>query len=216
MLIYNSYTSIGQTKIPDGFVCLQDIDSSFVIELRYASSNNFLGTPVNGYLSNKLYLTKEAAKALITVQKELNSLGFGLKIYDAYRPQRAVNHFKKWAKTPNDTLTKNDYYPDLNKKDLFRLGFIASHSGHSRGSTVDLTLIDFETKEEIDMGSPFDFFGAISHSKYKNISNIQRKNRALLRALMIKNNFRPYNKEWWHFNLRNEPFPNTYFDFPIE
>ena len=202
-------------NLPDGFTYMENIDDSVLIELRYLGSNNFVGTPIDGYKTDKLILTTKAALALKEVQKELNMLGYGLKIFDAYRPQKAVNHFKRWAKDLNDTLQKQEYYPKELKKNLFKHGYIASKSGHSRGGTVDLTLIDWQTKQEIDMGSPFDFFGEISGFNYKGVSNKQRKNRALLRALMGKYNFRPYNKEWWHFTLRNEPFPKTYFDFEI-
>lgn len=214
-LLCFSYVLQAQS-LHDGFNYLDQIDDSIVIELRYASTNNFVGRPIDGYATNKLVVTPEMAYALKNVQKELNTLGYGLKIFDAYRPQRAVNHFIRWAKKLNDTLQKQTYYPNEKKKNLFKHGFIASKSGHSRGSTVDLTLINWETKQEIDMGSPFDFFGGISNFYFKGITDKQRKNRALLRALMGKYNFRPYNKEWWHFTLRNEPFPNTYFDFEIK
>lgn len=203
-------------RLPPHFDYLINTDDSIVVELRYASANNFVGVSIDGYTTNKLIVTLETALALKEVQKELNKIGYGLKIFDAYRPQRAVNHFKRWAKDLNDTLQKQTYYPKEKKKNLFKHGFIASKSGHSRGSTVDLTLINWETKQEIDMGSPFDFFGDISNFYCKGITDKQRKNRALLRALMGKYNFKPYNKEWWHFTLRNEPFPKTYFDFEIK
>ncbi len=140
----------------------------------------------------------------------------GLKLFDAYRPQQAVNHFVRWAKVLNDTLMKQSYYPDVPKSELFKRGYIASKSGHSRGSTVDLTLIDLDTGNELDMGSPYDFFGVQSHPFYKKITDKQRKNRMLLRRVMLKNGFKPYENEWWHFTLRDEPFPNQYFDFPVK
>lgn len=216
LLLLLSFSSLlNAQSLPRDFTYIELIDESIVIDLRYLSNNNFVGKPIDGYTANKIILTHKTALLLKEVQKELNKLGYGLKIFDAYRPQRAVNHFKYWAKDLNDTLKKQEYYPNELKKNLFKHGYIASRSGHSRGSTVDITLIDWQTKQEIDMGSPFDFFGEISGFYYKEISNKQRKNRALLRALMGKYNFKPYNKEWWHFTLRNEPFPKTYFDFEI-
>lgn len=203
-------------SLPDGFTYIDNIDASIETDLRYASTNNFIGKPIEGYNSTKLILTTKTALALKEVQKDLNKLGYGLKIWDAYRPQRAVNHFKRWAKDLNDTLQKQEYYPNEKKKNLFKHGYIASRSGHSRGSTVDLTIIYQQTKQEVDMGSPYDFFGEISGFYFEEISVEQRKNRALLRAFMIKHNFKPYNKEWWHFTLRNETFSKTYFDFEID
>ncbi len=203
-------------NLPEGFISIHGVDTTIVIELRYASHNNFVGKPIDGYAANKLILTDKTALALKEVQQDLSRLGYGLKIFDAYRPQRAVNHFKRWAKDLNDTLQKQEYYPREDKKDLFKHGYIASRSGHSRGSTVDLTLIDLDTGEEVDMGFPFDFFGKESGVYYQGISMQQRKNRALLRVMMLKYRFRIYTKEWWHFTLRNEPFPKTYFDFVVE
>ena len=203
-------------KIPNGFTYMSTVDATITVDLRYASSNNFVGVPIDGYASNKLILTHKTALALKEIQKDINRLGYSLKVFDAYRPQRAVNHFKRWAKDINDTLTKQAYYPREQKKNLFKHGYIASRSGHSRGSTVDLTLIDLTTRKEIDMGFPFDFFGKESAVYYQEITDQQRKNRALLRAMMLKHGFRIYTKEWWHFTLRNEPFPKTYFDFVVE
>jgi D-alanyl-D-alanine dipeptidase len=143
-------------------------------------------------------------------------MGLSLKVYDAYRPQQSVDHFVRWAKKLNDTLMKQSYYPTIRKSDLFKLGFIASKSGHTRGSSVDLSIVEIKTNKEIDMGSSYDFFGATSHSFHKKLSSRQEKNRMLLRNIMIKNGFKPYDKEWWHFTLVDEPFPNTYFNFDIE
>ncbi|WP_299671718.1 M15 family metallopeptidase [uncultured Polaribacter sp.] len=215
LFIFSFFISI-EAQLPKGFVYLENVDSSIKVELRYFSNNNFIGKPIEGYQSNCLILTEETAKSLKNIQQTLQKKGLSLKIFDAYRPQQAVNHFVKWAKVLGDTLMKKEYYPKVPKSELFSRGYIASKSGHSRGSTVDLTIINLNTKKELDMGSPYDFFGVQSHPFYKNISEAQRKNRLLLRNIMLKNNFRPYEFEWWHFTLRNEPFRNTYFNFPID
>lgn len=201
---------------PDDFVYLLDLEPSIKIELRYFSNNNFIGQPIDGYHRSTIIVSKPTAIALQKVQNDLEKKGLGLKIFDAYRPQQAVNHFVRWAKVLNDTLMKQSYYPDVPKSELFKRGYIASKSGHSRGSTVDLTLIDLDTGNELDMGSPYDFFGVQSHPFYKKITDKQRKNRMLLRRVMLKNGFKPYENEWWHFTLRDEPFPNQYFDFPVK
>lgn len=201
---------------PDDFVYLLDLEPSIKIELRYFSNNNFIGQPIDGYHRSTIIVSKPTAIALQKVQNDLEKKGLGLKIFDAYRPQQAVNHFVRWAKVLNDTLMKQSYYPDVPKSELFKRGYIASKSGHSRGSTVDLTLIDLDTGNELDMGSPYDFFGVQSHPFYKKITDEQRKNRMLLRRVMLKNGFKPYENEWWHFTLRDEPFPNQYFDFPVK
>ena len=199
----------------DNFVHLKDAIPNIKYEIRYAGKNNFLGRPVKGYESAEALMTKEAAATLKKVQTDLNTQGFGLKVFDAYRPQRAVNDFIAWAKIPGDTLTKRQFYPDLPKNRLFELGYIASRSGHSRGSTIDLTVIDLKTGKEIDMGGPYDFFGEISHHDYTKISSQQKENRLLLRNAMEKHGFNAYEKEWWHYTLKNEPYPETYFDFPV-
>ena len=203
-------------KIPKGFVYLSNIDATIQSELRYLSNNNFIGKTIDGYYNQCVIVSKETADALHKVQNILNKKGLSLKIFDAYRPQQAVNHFVKWAKVLSDTLTKRAYYPQIPKSELFKRGYIASKSGHTRGSTVDLTIIDIKTKKELDMGSPYDFFGMKSHPDYKKISKRQQKNRLYLRKIMLDNNFKPYANEWWHFTLRNEPFPKTYFNFPIQ
>ena len=210
-----SIFSFGQ-DLPKGFVYLSNIDKTIQSELRYFSSNNFIGKKIDGYNDNCVIVTKETAEALHNVQQILIKKGLSLKIFDTYRPQQAVNHFVRWAKVLDDTLMKKQYYPDVPKSELFKRGYIASKSGHSRGSTVDLTIVDLKTNKELDMGSPFDFFGKKSHPLSKKIGVDQKKNRFILRKVMIENNFRPYKNEWWHFTLRNEPFPTTYFNFPIE
>ncbi|WP_369047621.1 M15 family metallopeptidase [Tenacibaculum sp. UWU-22] len=207
----------GNTQnLPKGFVYLNEIAPSIQSELRYCSHNNFVGIPIDGYEESTIITTALAAKALKKVQAELIDKKLSLKIFDAYRPQTAVNHFVKWAHVINDTLMKQQYYPKINKRYLFKLGYIASKSGHSRGSTIDLTIVNKNTGEELDMGSPYDFFGISSHLNYQKLTKQQKENRQLLQQLMRKHGFRPYINEWWHFTLRNEPFPNTYFDFPIK
>ncbi|WP_298780954.1 M15 family metallopeptidase [uncultured Polaribacter sp.] len=210
-----SFSSFSQ-KMAEGFVYLSDVDATIKSELRYLSSNNFMGKPINGYKNNCIIITKEAANALKKVQEILFKKGLSLKIYDAYRPQQAVNHFVKWAKVLSDTLMKREYYPKVPKSQLFNLGFIASKSGHTRGSTADLTIINAKTGKELDMGFPYDFFGNESHPFYKKINQEQQKNRLFLRKIMLENGFKPYDNEWWHFTLRKEPFPKTYFNFPVE
>ena len=216
LLILLSSITVYSQKLPDGFCYLNSVDSSIQVELRYFSSNNFIGKPIKGYKSNKIIVTKKTALALKKVQTILKNFGLSLKIFDAYRPQQAVNHFVKWAKNLNDTIKKSSYYPGIKKKDLFKLEYIASKSGHTRGSTVDITLVDITTGKELDMGSSYDFFGVQSHPKYPKLNQQQRINRFLLRNIMITNGFKPYENEWWHFSLKNEPFPKTYFNFPVE
>ena len=207
-----SFTQDGKEYFQD----VTEVIPNVQVDVRYSSADNFVGKRVDGYKSSKVFLTKQAAQTLKNVQLELNEKGLGLKIFDGYRPQKAVNHFVRWAKQPSDTLTKRKYYPEVNKKNVFKLGYVASRSGHSRGSTVDLTIIDLSTKKELDMGSGWDFFGEISWHASEEITELQKKNRLLLKNVMQKNGFRPYSKEWWHYTLNNEPFPDRYFDFDIE
>ncbi|TYP98209.1 D-Ala-D-Ala dipeptidase VanX [Tenacibaculum adriaticum] len=219
--IYSFYflliiSSVNAQKLPKGFSYVKDIAPTIQQELRYCSHNNFVGIPVEGYEENVLITSTLTAKALKKVQDELLKKGLSLKVFDAYRPQTAVNHFVKWARVANDTLTKQQYYPNLNKRNLFKLGYISTKSGHSRGSSVDLTIVNAKTREELDMGSPYDFFGIASHVSYNKLTKQQKDNRQLLRKTMLANGFRPYANEWWHFTLRNEPFPKTYFDFPVQ
>ena len=217
LVVFLGFTlQLSAQTLAKGFTYLSSIDSSIQLELRYITNDNFLGTPVDGYEKDTCIITLPAAKALKEVQSKLSKFGLSLKVFDAYRPQQAVDHFVRWAKVMNDTLRKKNYYPDIDKKDLFRLGYIASRSGHTRGSSVDLTIIDVKTGEELDMGSPFDFFGAASHPEYQKINQEQRSNRLLLRNLMMEAGFKPYSQEWWHFTLKDEPFPKTYFNFPIK
>jgi D-alanyl-D-alanine dipeptidase len=208
------FKMIGQ--LPEGFVYARDIIPDLKVELRYYTSNNFVGKRVDGYKSNKLILTKQTALALKQVQAELQSQNLWLKVYDGYRPQQAVNHFMLWAKHLNDTINKKNFYPDVEKENLFLEEYIATRSGHSRGSTVDLTIVDGNTGKPLNMGSAYDFFGEASWVDYQNITDRQKVNRELLQTIMLKHGFRNYPKEWWHFTLRREPFPDTYFDFPIK
>ncbi len=216
-IVFLLFISLGfaQEK-PEEFAYLYDVDPSIKMELRYITSNNFIGRPIDGYLRSVIIVSQPTAVALKKVQDELKEKGLSLKIFDAYRPQQAVDHFVRWAKVLKDTLKKREYYPAVPKSQLFNQGYIASKSGHSRGSTVDLTLVDLKTGKELDMGSPFDFFGTESHPFYKGIGKNQMKNRMILRNVMLKNGFKPYENEWWHFTLHNEPFPNTYFNFPVK
>lgn len=197
------------------FVNLSQVVPDAILEIRYYSTYNFVGSRINGYEEPLAFLTKEAASALKKVSDELIKKGYRLKIYDAYRPQRAVNHFVKWSKDQDDVKMKKYFYPDLSKNVLFPRGYIAKQSGHSRGSTVDLTLFDMNLEKEVDMGGTFDYFGELSHPDYTNITKEQYNNRMILREAMISGGFKPLTEEWWHFTLKDEPFPNTYFTFPI-
>ena len=205
-------------KLPEGFTYLKIENPTLILDLRYATSENFTGKVVTGYTSEKAIGTKALSIALRKVQVQLKSEGLGLKVFDAYRPQRAVDAFISWAASPSDTLKKQEYYPNLKKEDLFELGYIAEKSGHTRGSTIDVSLVYLKGRrkgKEIDMGGKWDYFGEASHFNYQKISPKQMANRRLLRNLMIQGGFNPYEKEWWHFSLKNEPFPTTYFDFPL-
>ncbi|TPV35490.1 M15 family metallopeptidase [Paucihalobacter ruber] len=208
----------GQLKaqLPDGFVYVEDIIPDIGVKLSYYSHYNFVGDTIDGYRANKLILTRETAIALAKVQSYLQSQNLCLIVFDGYRPQAAVDHFVRWANDLNDTLMKSVFYPEVEKQYLFRDGYIASKSGHSRGSTLDLGLINGNTGELIDMGTIFDFFGEASGVNYLNLTNSQIKNRQILQEAMKRFGFRNYPMEWWHFTLRNEPFPETYFDFPVE
>ena len=201
----------------EDFVNLKELMPNLRSDMRYYSSNNFVGEPIDGYHEPKLLLTKEAANALKKVQDELERLGFGLLIYDAYRPQRATDHFVRWAQNESDNTMKAQYYPNIDKKDLFARGYISIKSGHSRGSTVDVTIVSLKTKQILNMGSPYDLFDEVSSVDHtETISKNQHALRLLLKRRMEKHGWQSYPKEWWHFTLKDEPFPDTYFDFPIE
>jgi D-alanyl-D-alanine dipeptidase len=198
-----------------GFVLLADLIPDIVQEIRYYSSYNFIGSRINGYEEPCAILTRKAARALQAVSNEAIVQGYRLKIYDAYRPARAVRQFVLWGIEDLDLRMKPYFYPELQKQELFVKGYIASRSSHSRGSTVDLTLLDMKTGKEVDMGGPFDYFGALSHPDYRDITEDQFQNRMTLQRIMTRNGFIPIDCEWWHFTLGDEPYPDTYFDFPV-
>ncbi|MBR1758853.1 MAG: M15 family metallopeptidase [Lachnospiraceae bacterium] len=203
------------TEDTSDFVLLTDYVPDAILEIRYYSTYNFVGERIDGYEEPIAIVTKETALALAEVSEELEGLGYRLKIYDAYRPQTAVTHFVNWAKDLQDTSMKEYFYPEVRKSELFSRGYIAKRSGHSRGSTVDLTLFDMTTEKEVDMGGTFDYFGELSHPDYMGITKEQYANRMLLRSVMMNHGFKPIAQEWWHFTLKDEPYPNTYFSFPV-
>lgn len=202
------------TMDPSGFVLLSDYVPGIIQEIRYFSTYNFIGERIDGYEEPCSLLTKEAARALKSVSNEMAVRGLRLKIFDAYRPACAVKHFVLWGIEDQDIRMKPYFYPGLEKQELFAKGYIAKLSSHSRGSTVDLTLLDMQTGRELDMGSPFDFFGEISHPDHRGVTDEQYNNRMILQKAMLRNGFKPLDCEWWHFTLENEPYPNTYFEFP--
>jgi D-alanyl-D-alanine dipeptidase len=213
------------SHLPDGFVYLSDIDGTVLQSVRYATSNNFLGRPVAGYESAKVILTEVAARALCEVQKDLQERcgdRYSLVVFDGYRPQTAVDDFIHWSKDGSDIKMKTEYYPTIeDKTKLFELGYIAARSSHSRGSTVDLSIalntgVQGCFMDDLDMGSAFDVLDPISHFHCSTISAQAQQNRGLLRELMVEHNFEPYDEEWWHFSLREAPFPDTYFSFPVK
>ena len=216
LFLFLVFNACAQNELPKGFVYIQEVIPNIIVDAKYYGDDNFIGQPIDGYKNNTAILSKEAASALKKVQNSLNDMGLGLKIFDAYRPQQAVDHFVRWARVASDTLMKTQFYPNVPKSELFKQGYIAAKSGHSRGSTVDLTIINLKTGEELDMGSPFDFFGIPSHPFYRKISDTQKENRMLLRREMLKKGFKPYDNEWWHFTLEKEPYPKTYFNFPVK
>ena len=203
------------TMDPSGFVLLADYVPGIVQEIRYYTTYNFVGDRIDGYEEPCALLTREAARALKAVSGEVNAQGYRLKIFDAYRPACAVRHFVLWGIEDLDLRMKPYFYPDLEKQELFKRGYIAAQSSHSRGSAVDLTLLDMETGKEVDMGSPFDLFSELSHPDSRSVTQEQYDNRMLLRRAMLRNGFAPIDCEWWHFALAQEPYPETYFEFPV-
>ena len=217
------------------FVNLTDVVPDASLEVRYFSTYNFVGTRVDSYLEPVVLMTRQAAECLRAVSDDLKQQGYRLKIYDAYRPQCAVDHFVRWAADIPDTLMKAYFYPDLDKSVLFDQLYIMEKSGHTRGSTVDLTLFDMATEKEVDMGGTFDWFGPESHPDFcgnpetgeytgdnsaspanSSITKEQFHNRRILREAMLRHGFKALDSEWWHFTLKNEPFPDTYFTFPVK
>ena len=200
---------------PSGFVLLADFIPQIVQEIRYYSTFNFIGDRIDGYEEPCAILTKEAARALKSVSNEMIVQGFRLKVFDAYRPASAVRQFVLWGIEDQDVRMKPYFYPDLEKQQLFEQGYIASRSSHCRGSAVDLTLLDMKSGRELDMGSPFDLFSEVSHPSFRGISEEQYENRMILQKAMVRNGFVPLDCEWWHFMLKDEPYPDTYFEFPV-
>lgn len=199
-----------------GFVSLAEAVPDVILEIRYYSTYNFVGDRIDGYEEPCALLTREAAEALSGAAADAAEIGCRLKIYDAYRPQTAVDNFVRWAEDVDDTRMKEYFYPELDKSVLFDQGYIAAKSGHSRGSTLDLTLFDMDTGKELDMGGTFDYFGELSHPDYTgDLTEEQIANRNALRDIMMDNGFLPLSTEWWHFTLEDEPYPDTYFTFPV-
>lgn len=203
------------TMDPSGFVLISDYIPGVIQEIRYHSTYNFVGERIDGYEEPVALITIEAARALKSVANEMNVQGYRLKVFDAYRPLCAVKHFVLWGIEDQDIRMKPYFYPDLQKQELFSGGYIASRSSHTRGSTVDLTLLDMATGKELDMGSPFDLFSEISHPDSRQVTDEQYANRMTLRSVMVRNGFEPIDCEWWHFTLKEEPYPDTYFEFPV-
>jgi len=238
LLLTQCAGSINAPALPSGFSTLTRVDDTIELDMRYVGSNNFVGRPINGYLAPACVLTTPAANALAQVQAEANLQGYSLKVYDCFRPQRAVDHFVAWAADPDDDKMKAAFYPDVPKDELFSRGYIAERSGHSRGSTVDLTLVrlgslqpqaepmaddDCRVSEprrfpdnSINMGTSYDCFDPLSHTDNPEVGADVLANRHLLRELMEAAGFANYDQEWWHYTLRDEPFPDQYFDFPIQ
>jgi len=202
--------------LPTHFVYLREIDPSIIQDIKYFTSDNFMGRPINGYDAPQCIFTKDAALALAKVQQQLKKQSLSLKVFDCYRPQTAVNHFIVWSKDAVDQKMKSLYYPHVNKADCFKLGYVAEKSAHTRGSAVDLTIVRLPTKIELDMGTRFDFMDESSYPLSEKIQGQARENRLLLRRLMQQYGFEPYEKEWWHFTFKNEAYPDTYFDFPVK
>jgi zinc D-Ala-D-Ala dipeptidase len=215
LLLLAAQPAQAQTPLPSGFVDAAAVVNGLVVDMRYFGHNNFVGERIDGYDHPRCLLSAPAANALAAVERDLAARGLGLKVFDCYRPQRAVAQFVRWAQRIDDLKRKREFYPDVDKRDLFKEGYIAERSGHSRGSTVDATLVRRADGRELDMGSPFDFFSPKSWPADTSVSAQAQQNRALLAAAMTRGGFRPYDKEWWHFTLIDEPFPDTYFDFPV-
>jgi zinc D-Ala-D-Ala dipeptidase len=225
---------------PGAFVSLADVDPSIVVEMRYLTNHNFMGRRVPGYRENVCLLTRPAAEALARVQRSVRAKGYTLKVYDCYRPQRSVDAFVKWGKNLSDQRMKAEFYPRVRKARVFKEGYIATQSGHSRGSTVDLTLVRTPPRQQeryrrgdrlrdcagprrkrfrdntIDMGTGYDCFDPLSHPYAQRFRGKVRRNRLALREPMIAAGFKGLATEWWHFTLREEPYPETFFDFPME
>ncbi|MBI1649601.1 M15 family metallopeptidase [Hyphomicrobium sulfonivorans] len=240
-LVFSTDSAVAEYKSPHkSFVDAQSLIPDLVVEMRYVTAQNFVGRPIPGYNGARCLLTHRAAKALQCAADVLRPRGYAIKVYDCYRPQRAVNAFVNWGRNLRDQKMKQAYYPEVDKRNLFRDSFISSRSGHSRGSTVDLSIVPLATHDvpfeagdsvvracdsnsgkrtddgSVDMGTGFDCFSTLSHTRSQKVSDVQRQNRTILRDAMSACGFRNLYSEWWHYTLRNEPYPNTYFDFPVE
>ena len=200
----------------DDFVFLDEFAPGIRWDAKYATWDNFTGKPVDGYVVNRIVGTRALCAALENAQQKAASLGFGLLIWDGYRPQRAVDCFLHWSAQPEDGRTKPRHYPNITKADMFAKGYVATRSGHSRGSTVDLTLYHLATGELAPMGGDHDLMDPISHHGAPGITPVEARNRQHLRSVMEDCGFRAYNFEWWHYTLKDEPHPDDYFDFPID
>ena len=211
-----STKGIPKKGLPAGFLYVDDVIEDCIVDAKYAGTDNFIGRPVDGYNVPLVVVTKEAADQLVKVAACLREKGFIMKFFDSYRPQRAVDDFMRWGMETEDCRRKPVHYPNEEKSDLFTKGYIAEKSGHSRGCAVDLTLVAVHTHQELDMGSIFDYMDIRSHHGAKGLTPLQESNRALLRTAMLENGFRFYEEEWWHYIVSPEPYPDTYFDFPIE
>lgn len=237
LLLFALFTMQVSYSLPSNFVYLKDLAPDIQQDMRYATKNNFVGRPIVGYLAGKCILTKKAANALKQAQKIAKTYGYSLKVYDCYRPQRAVDDFYQWSQRQRSKVYDQAFYPRVKKSQLFQRGYIARYSGHTRGSTVDLTLVpakrqrlerqhrsiercyaptsDYLTDNSIDMGTRFDCLDPSAHFHYAKQSKKQYANRKMLRKIMRQAGFKPYHKEWWHFSLSNEPYPKQYFDFLV-
>jgi D-alanyl-D-alanine dipeptidase len=244
LLLVTVLSAAAQEKLPydppyvcfeDEFVPIAEAVPDVILEIRYYSTYNFVGTRIDGYEQPVAYLTRKAAEALKAVSDDVMAQGYRLKVYDAYRPQRAVDHFVRWAADIPDTLMKAYFYPDLDKSVLFDQEYIMAKSGHTRGSTVDLTLFDMATEKEVDMGGTFDWFGPESHPDFcgnpetleytgdngkspagRSITPTQFYNRMILRQAMLRHGFKPLDSEWWHFTLKDEPYKDLYFNVSVK
>lgn len=215
LMIFCWASPVSAQTMPKDFTLLSDVIPDIIQEIRYYSTYNFVGARIDGYEAPVAIMTTKAAQALKAVSDDVISQGYCLKVFDAYRPQRAVSHFVRWAADKDDVKMKPSFYPDIDKARVFELGFVARRSAHSRGSTVDLTLVNIATGKELDMGGPFDWFGELSHPAYPNLTPEQKANRLILREAMLRHGFRAITTEWWHYVLVDEPYPDTYFDFPV-
>ena len=218
LILFVTPVAAQKSTAPDdssGFVNLSEVVPDIIQEVRYHSTYNFVGERIDGYEVPCILITREAAEALKAVSDDLKAKGYRLKVYDAYRPQMAVDHFMRWAKDIHDTRMKKYFYPVIDKERIIPEGYVAVKSGHTRGSTVDLTLFDMKKGKEVDMGGTFDYFGELSHPDYEKITQAQYNNRRILRDAMTKHGFKPLEEEWWHFTLKDEPYPDTYFTFPV-